>query len=360
GTAVVNLIQTAPDELVTAASALLAFDEHDAFVMITKQGVIKKTAVSAYANIRSNGLIAIKLDEGDELKWVPRSRPGDEVMIITHEGQSIRFKESDARPLGRSTRGVRAIKLRPKDVVVGADVAAQGKPMNLIVLSENGQGKQTMLAQYTLQHRGGVGIKTMQITPKTGKIVGASLVERGIQTEVIVTSTSGQIIRLPLKGVPTLGRATQGVRIMRMKPGDRVASFTLLLVDKTDEHQGNPDAEVLSLPTVPEPPATRSEKRPAERATNRPKSAIIAKRSEPKVKTAGFTRHKLAAKAAPKAKPRLATRLAAKPKAVVRAGFAMRKLTKLATPKAKSRTIAKRQTNKNNSKNRGFTRRKLR
>ena len=243
GGSVVNLIQLAPEEKVTAIMTLPQIAENEDLVMITTAGVIKKTAIKAYTNIRANGLIAIKLDEGDELTYVRRSQPGDEVMIVTRGGQSIRFKESDARPLGRSTRGVRAIKLRAGDEVVGADIARKGVPMNLLVISENGQGKQTLLSQYNLQHRGGSGVKTMHVTPKTGKIVGAKLMIRSIDADLILTSKDGQIIRMPFKGVPTLGRSTQGVRVMRLREGDKVASFTVLVVEAPDGALLNPNEE---------------------------------------------------------------------------------------------------------------------
>ena len=252
GTAAVNVVQLAPEEKITALLVMSDGNPEGDLVMITRRGVIKKTQVSAYANIRSNGLIAIKLDDGDELGWVRRSSKGDEVMIVTREGQSIRFDEDDARLLGRSTRGVRGIKLRSSDVVIGADVIKKGRTYGLLVVSENGLGKQTLVSQYTLQHRGGVGIKTMSVTSKTGKLVGAKLVERGIDAEMIITSKSGQIIRLPLKGIPTLGRATQGVKVMSMKAGsDKVASFTVLLMEEEDGSVSNPN-EDLPEGEVPE------------------------------------------------------------------------------------------------------------
>ncbi len=280
GTAVVNLIQVAPDELVTTVMTLAEFDEKDDLVMITKQGVIKKTSLSAYANIRSNGLIAIKLDEGDELKWVRRSRPGDEVVIATRLGQSIKFKEADARPLGRSTRGVRAIKLRAHDEAIGADIAKQGKAMALLVVSEKGMGKQTLVTQYTPQHRGGVGIRTMNVTDKTGKLIGAKLVERGLKSDVIITSVSGQIIRMPLKGVPTLGRATQGVRLMRLKGSDKVASFTALIMEEADGTLSNPNEELTEreLAKLPAIEVMADDEKP-DKAASRVASKAFAKRT---------------------------------------------------------------------------------
>jgi DNA gyrase subunit A len=244
GTAAVNVVQLAPEEKITALLTISEGHAEGDLIMITRLGVIKKTAAAAYANIRSNGLIAIKLDDGDELGWVRRSAKGDEISIVTKEGQSILFAEEDARPLGRSTRGVRAIKLRSSDEVIGADVAKKGKAYGLLVVSENGLGKQTLLSQYTMQHRGGVGVKTMQITDKTGKIIGAKLVERGLDSDLIITSKDGQIIRLPFKSIPTLGRSTQGVRVMRMRPGDKAASFSVMLMEEEDGTLSNPNEEL--------------------------------------------------------------------------------------------------------------------
>lgn len=387
GTAAVNVIQLAPEEKVTALLSMPEKSWTGDFVMITEQGVIKKTATSAYANIRSNGLIAIKLDEGDELKWVRKSQKDDEVMIVTQDGQSIKFKESDARPLGRSTRGVRAIKLRKGDIVIGADVARKGVAAALFVVSANGLGKQTLLSQYTLQHRGGVGIKTMQVTAKTGKVIGAKLVERSLNADVIMTSTEGQIIRLPLKTVPTLGRATQGVRLMRMKnTSDKVASFTVLFMEEADGKLSNPneelsEEELAKLPKIEVMPGDAdemleeiSEDEAEEMAEDMPvKKAKVTKAvSQPtKTKSAKPVVSKVV-KPAPKAKSKPAQpkkdvkRPAAVPvfkkkvlskKPIVKpapkkAGFTTRKLTKKSVGKTAPRT----QTKKSNN---AFTRRKL-
>jgi len=354
GTAVVNLIQVAPDELVTTVMSLAEFDEKDDLVMITKQGVIKKTQLLAYANIRSNGLIAIKLDEGDELTWVRRSRPGDEVIIATRLGQSIRFKEADARPLGRSTRGVRAIKLRAKDEVIGADVAKQGQAMALLVISEKGMGKQTMVSQYTLQHRGGIGIKTMNITDKTGKLVGAKLVGRGLKSDMIVTSTEGQIIRMPLKGVPTLGRATQGVRLMRMKGADKVASFTVLIMEEADGSLSNPneeltESELAKLPAV----EVMEDKKPVKAKSESSREVRPAAKPEAKVQPKSFAKRVLAKPAAAKPVSRMKSKVT---KPASKKSFTVRKLVKPAAAKPSSRIKSK--ITKRPAKT--FTRRKLR
>ncbi len=380
GTAAVNVIQLAPDEKVTALLAMPEKVWAGDFVMITKQGVIKKTITSAYANIRSNGLIAIKLDEGDELKWVRKSQSGDEVMIVTQDGQSIKFKESDARPLGRSTRGVRAIKLRKGDEVIGADVAKQGIPSALFVVSANGLGKQTLLSQYTLQHRGGVGIKTMQVTAKTGKVIGAKLVERTLKADVIMTSTDGQIIRLPLKSVPTLGRATQGVRLMRMKNAtDKVASFTVLFMEEVDGKLSNPNEELSEQELAKLPKIDISEAEIVEEVSEEIEEKPVAKTKPVEVKqTKPIKAVKQVVKAVKKSivkqvvkksppvfKKKVLSPVRAGKKNVKRsplvaksapkkAGFTVRKLTKKATGKATPRLKIKKAQPK------GFVRRKLR
>lgn len=380
GTAAVNVIQLAPDEKVTALLAMPEKAWTGDFVMITKQGVIKKTITSAYANIRSNGLIAIKLDEGDELKWVRKSQEGDEVMIVTQDGQSIRFKESDARPLGRSTRGVRAIKLRKGDEVIGADVARKGVPSALFVVSANGLGKQTLLSQYTLQHRGGVGIKTMQVTAKTGKVIGAKLVERTLVADVIMTSTDGQIIRLPLKSVPTLGRATQGVRLMRMKTAsDKVASFTVLFMEEADGKLSNPneelsDDELAKLPKIEvkdeDMVETQDEAEEEEMTEKQPTKPMVSKKAVAKPKAVKAVAEPASKKVVAKPVAKKSAKPAVKKSAPVfkkkvltsakkttkpaakRSGFTARKLSGGAAKKPVSRLQTK--------KSGGFVRRKLR
>ncbi|OGB74026.1 DNA gyrase subunit A [candidate division Kazan bacterium RBG_13_50_9] len=304
GTAVVNLIQLAPEEIVTGTLTMPTYAPGDTFVMITKRGVIKKTEVEKYANIRTSGLIAIKLDEGDELKWIRQSRKGDTVVIITRSGQAIHFSELDARLLGRSTRGVRGIRLRTGDEVVGADVASPEAEYGALVVAEKGLGKRTSLTQYALQKRGGIGIKTMNITERTGKVVGGRLVEKGLDADFIITSKHGQVIRLPLNNVPMLGRSTQGVTLMRLKSGDKVASFSVLAKDEGEEEITAAPQKLP--PPVESPPRPEDEDRfmlkqpssrslvakPAVRPLIRAKPKTEAK---PVVKTSGFMRRKLAA-----------------------------------------------------------------
>jgi DNA gyrase subunit A len=170
-------------------------------------------------------LITIKLDEGDELRWIQQSTGNDEIVISTSMGQAIRFKESDARPMGRAARGVRGIRLRPGDKVVGMDIAREDK--QLLVMSIKGYGKQTKVSNFPTHKRGGVGIKAAVVTAKTGSLVTVQSLENEA-SEVIMISTKGQTIRVALKDIPTIGRTTQGVRVMRLGDDDTLVSIGLV------------------------------------------------------------------------------------------------------------------------------------
>lgn len=237
GVALVNLLQLQPDEKVTSVIKY-SKDEAEAadgyLFMATTNGTIKKTKASEYANIRNNGLIAIKLDAGDELRWVSRTSGKDDVIMSTAFGQAIRFSEEDARPMGRSARGVRGLRLRPGDKVVGMDVVpADDKKGHLLVMSEKGYGKITKVANFPMHKRGGVGIKAAVVTGKTGNIINVCSLADDIK-EILMISAGGQTIRLAVSDIPTLGRTTQGVRIMRLDDGDSVASIGLI-PDQTDD-----------------------------------------------------------------------------------------------------------------------------
>ncbi len=239
GVAAVNLLQLQPEERITSLVKLGKNSSEDGYLfMTTTNGTVKKTAIKDYVNIRQTGLIAIKLDDGDELRWIRKSSGNDEVVISTAGGQAIRFKESDARPMGRAARGVRGIRLRADDKVVGMDLAA-GDP-NLLVMSENGYGKLTKVVNFPTHKRGGVGIKAAVVTAKTGKLITVrSLAED--DSEVIMISTKGQTIRVSLKDIPTLGRTTQGVRVMRLNDDDNVASIGLIQEQTTVESEAEAD-----------------------------------------------------------------------------------------------------------------------
>ena len=225
GQPVVNLLQLQPEERVTALISLPSTLNAGYLFMATRNGTVKKTALSDYANVRSSGLITIKLDAGDELGWVKYTTGQDEIVISTALAQAIRFKESDARPMGRATRGVRGIRLRPNDVVVGVDVAKADT--ELLVVMENGYGKRTKIAQFSTHARGGVGIKAGVVSEKTGKAIDVRAINN-VSDDLVIVSAQGQVIRQAVKDISLIGRATQGVRIMRMKEGDKVASIALV------------------------------------------------------------------------------------------------------------------------------------
>ncbi len=227
GVAAVNLLQLQPEEKITA----IIKHEKDAddsgyLFMTTKKGTVKKTPLKDYANVRSSGLIAIKLDEGDELRWVAKTDGSNDMIISTSAGQAIRFNEKDCRPMGRSARGVRGVRLRPNDTVVGMDVVTNDN-QTLLVVSEKGFGKRTKVANFPSHKRGGVGIKAAVVTAKTGPIISVHTISPGV-SEALLVSQNGQTIRLSLDDIKLLGRTTQGVTIMRLTDGDAVSSIGLM------------------------------------------------------------------------------------------------------------------------------------
>jgi DNA gyrase subunit A len=227
GVAAVNLLQLQPEEKITSIIRHAKDENDDGYLfMATCKGTIKKTPLKDYANIRTNGLIAIKLDDGDELRWIKKTTGTNDVIISTSAGQAVRFKEADARPMGRSARGVRGVRLRPNDWVVGMDIVGEDG-QNLLVISRNGYGKITKVSNFPSHKRGGVGIKAAVVTAKTGPIIDVRSLETDTG-EVLLISNNGQTIRVGLKDIPTLGRTTQGVRIMRLSDGDAVSSLGLM------------------------------------------------------------------------------------------------------------------------------------
>lgn len=231
GVAAVNLLQLQPEEKITSIIRHEKGSKDDGYLfMATTKGTIKKTPMKDYANIRTNGLIAIKLDDGDELRWIQKTDGNNDVIISTSAGQAIRFSEKDARPMGRSARGVRGVRLRPNDWVVGMDIVNDDR--NLLVISQNGYGKATKVSNFPGHKRGGVGIKAAVVTTKTGPIITVRTLEPDAH-EVLLISSKGQAIRVGLKDIPLLGRTTQGVRIMRLAEGDVVASLGLMPEQQT-------------------------------------------------------------------------------------------------------------------------------
>ena len=234
GVAAVNLLQLQPEEKITAIIKHEKNANEDGYLfMATKKGTVKKTPVKDYANVRTNGLIAIKLDEGDELRWIKRTTGENDVIVSTSAGQAIRFNEKDTRPMGRSARGVRGVRLRPNDSVVGMDIVT-GDDQTLLVVSEKGFGKRTKVSNFPSHKRGGVGIKAAVVTAKTGPIISVQTIDPEI-TEALLVSQNGQTIRLGLSDIKLLGRTTQGVTIMRLSDGDAVSSIGLMADRPQDE-----------------------------------------------------------------------------------------------------------------------------
>jgi len=230
GQSIVNFLQLATEETVTA---IVAFNKDDNFkylLMTTETGTVKKCPLLEFENVRRSGLLAIKLAPSDALRWVEATTGNDEIVITTSGGQAIHFREKDVRPMGRTAAGVRGIKLKKDDKVIGMNTVFKNQKGNqLLAISENGFGKRTLLNLYKIQNRGGSGIKTANVTSKTGRLIGANIVNIDeIETDLILSSEKGQIIRIPLKSVPELGRSTQGVRVMKPQSGDKVSAITVL------------------------------------------------------------------------------------------------------------------------------------
>jgi DNA gyrase subunit A len=254
GRAIVNFLQVSPQDRITAIVPISKKIEKTGYlVMVTANGIIKKVGVSEFSQVRRNGMIAIKLRAGDELKWVNVTSGADEIVIVTSSGSAIRFREKDVRAMGRAAAGVLGIRLgkgaspvrsRPPKTaadaqarrtsngvkVVGAEVISaktDRKVLKLLVVMANGYGKRTDINFYKVQRRGGKGILTAKITSKTGEIVSAHIINPE-EKEIIAISRKGQVIRTELASISVLGRATQGVRIMKMDAGDAVASVVVV------------------------------------------------------------------------------------------------------------------------------------
>ncbi|KKU70471.1 MAG: gyrase subunit A protein [Parcubacteria group bacterium GW2011_GWA2_47_21] len=226
GKSIMNFLALAAEEKVTSVLPMPKEIKaaEAAILMVTKAGVAKKVDSKGFHDVRRSGIIAIRLDQGDELKHAAFVGKGDEAAVATGKGQSIHFKESDIRVMGRGAGGVRAVRLGKGDFVVGADVVRKAATNpRLLVISENGYGKLSELKEYKIQKRGGSGIKTAKVTAKTGSLITSKVVTDE-ETELVAISKKGQVIRVALKEIPTLGRQTQGVRIMKLREGDSLAS----------------------------------------------------------------------------------------------------------------------------------------
>jgi len=238
GRAIVNILGLSSEEKISAVVPLRKKENNSQnrfLVMVTEKGIIKKTAIDKFKNIRKGGIVAITLDKGDVLRWVEVTHGEDEIMLITKLGQAIRFSEKDLRPMGRNARGVRGVRLRTMskakeeftDAVVGMEIinpTLKKTNPEILIVSSHGYGKKTSLDGYKIQHRGGVGVKAARVTEKTGPLVAIWMITPE-KEDLIVTSHKGHVIRTSIKTIPRLGRVTQGVKIMKLEPGDKVVSI---------------------------------------------------------------------------------------------------------------------------------------
>ena len=235
GQALVNFLQLSNGEYTTSVLTLKKAGHEKFLVMATKNGLLKKVPREEFAKVRRSGMISISLKGDDELKWVDYSAGEDQIMLSTENGQAIRFNEKDVRGMGRTASGVTGMRLKKDDKIISMDIIRKDvdvKKLEVLIVTENGLGKKTDLGFYKIQKRAGSGIKTLKVTPKTGKIVFMYILSNNEDRDLVIISKAGQTIRTPLKDVSTLGRATQGVRVMRLETGDTVASATVL---KTNE-----------------------------------------------------------------------------------------------------------------------------
>lgn len=231
GKSVMNYLSLSDGEHVTSVLPMSKAlkKEKGSILMVTRMGVAKKVAAESFHDVRRSGIIAITLDAGDALISSAYVQESQEIILATNKGQSIRFKEGDVRQMGRTAGGVRAIKLGRGDVVVGASVVSKNeKDAAVLILMQNGYGKRTLVSEYKVQKRGGGGVKTANVTTKTGTVIAAQVVSEESAHELVVMSQKGQVIRVALSEIPQLGRVTQGVRIMKMREGDGIASLVCL------------------------------------------------------------------------------------------------------------------------------------
>ena len=229
GTAIINLIPLQPDEKITAMIPIKEYEDDKYLFMATRNGIVKKTPIKDYENIRKNGLAAINLREDDKLIEVKVTDNSEDILLFTKFGQCIRFKETDVRSTGRTTMGVIGMKLAPNDVIIAMQTASMGEAVLLV--SSNGLGKRTRIDEFTTQNRGGKGVKCYKITEKSGNLVGVKSVEN--DDELMLITTEGIIIRIQVSDVTVLGRITTGVKLINLKEGVSVASIAKVVEDKT-------------------------------------------------------------------------------------------------------------------------------
>ncbi len=262
GQAIVNLLQLQPEEVITAILKSDLEDKSHLF-MVTELGTVKRTELAEFDNIRRSGLIAQKMHGEDTLKWVLSTNGKNEILIITKKGKAIRFPEEDVRAMGRAAAGVRGIKLGAGDLVVEAGCIDDPKNSKLLVVMENGLGKMTPVEEYRFQGRGGTGVKAAQLTAKTGDLVGGCILKEGEEGDLFCLSKQGQAIRMKLSDIPSRGRATQGVIVMRLNARDKVATMSVVMHDKEGEEAVAEAAEDMQEEEVE---AIKKEERRVKRA----------------------------------------------------------------------------------------------
>ena len=252
GRAIVNLLPFRQEEQVRAVIATRSFEEAKYLLFATRKGVVKKTQFAEYNTpLKSDGIIAIKLRDDDELVGVRHSNGDDDVLMVSRGGQAIRFHEKDVRPMGRPASGVQGMRLRGDDEVIEVDIARDDA--ELLVVTKNGWGKRTRVSEYPVKGRGGLGVQTAKLVDVKGKLAGAHVVREGMQ--VMLISDGGTVIRIPVDGIKRSGRATQGVIVMRLREGEQVSSLALTTATEADEANGDIDLPVPDLPVSDEPAA---------------------------------------------------------------------------------------------------------
>ena len=250
GVAIINLLQLNPGEKISAIIPIKDYDENRNLFMVTKSGIVKKTQITEYSNIRKNGLIAINLRDDDELIEVKSTDKDTEIFLVTKQGMCIRFKETDVRATGRSSMGVIGMNLADQDEIIGMQLDHQGD--SLLIASENGMGKRTYLNEFTIQKRGGKGVKCYKITEKTGDVVGVKAVND--DHEIMMITSVGTIIQIPMEDVSVLGRITSGVKLINLDPKVKVAKIAKVRekVSDGDKEYDEVDDAMEDIPKEPE------------------------------------------------------------------------------------------------------------
>ena len=244
GTNLINLIAIEPDEKIQTVLTVTDDKKEGFLFMGTKKGIVKKTPISEFKNLRKNGLIAISLKDGDELLKVKNTHGDANIMVITQNGYAVKFNEKNVRPMGRTASGVKAINLKDDDIAVCMDIAADGE--ELLVISENGYGKRTPITAYKLQNRGGVGLITYKISEKTGKLVGATICK--VDDELMLINSSGVAIRINVSDISVTSRSAMGVTLMRTHEDEKVVAIAKILSSYDSEKQlveGNQDDNAI-------------------------------------------------------------------------------------------------------------------